>query len=236
MKWSEYSDRMKQAMLLVAVVCGFAMPMSAEYNHELGPTAGVSFYLGDANHVKAFNRSSWTVGGLYRYNIDTRWAIKLQGMYARVNGNSNDFGYRYPNGQTGVTFSRGLADLNLEAEFNFLDIGESRYYRGHYQATPYIAMGVGCAIYESYGEGKLFKLSIPFAIGGKWLVTKRLTLGLEWSIHKLFADDLDVTGPENAILKDPYSTGRIGFLDTDWYSMLNLTVSCKLFTTRKFCK
>ena len=224
--------------LLLTAIClwGTVVLAHAEYNHELGLTAGTSFYLGDANHVTVFNRASWTAGAFYRYNIDTRWAIRFKGQYARMNGNSDDFGYKFPNGQTGVKFSRGLTDLSLTTEFNFLDIGESRYYKGRFKATPYIALGIGCDIYNNYGDGHMFNVNLPFAIGGKWLATKRLTLGLEWSIHKLFADDLDVTGPENAILKDPYGTGKVGFIDTDWYSTLWVSISCKLFTTRKFCK
>ncbi len=209
----------------------------AEYNHELGVSGGAAFYLGDANKSALFNRANFSVGGLYRYNIDTRWAVKLNIRYARIAGDTRDFGYILPNGQEYASFERGLVDSNVAIEFNFFDIGESKYYVAKYRVTPYIMLGLGVTAYNDlYGDGNAFLFNIPVGIGAKWKINRRFTLGLEWTITKLFTDRLDVTDSTNAILDNPYGVSSTGFFDTDWYSVANLYLTVNLFETNKFCK
>ncbi len=209
----------------------------AEFNHELGLSGGTAFYLGDANHVTPFHRPQWTAGAFYRYNIDTRWAVKLDVNYAVVEGDTRDFGYILPNGQSYAHFERGFVNIHAAVEFNFLDIGENNIYKSKFDATPYILLGVGlCAYNDLYSGDNLYKFSIPFAIGGKWKINQRFTLGIEWSIHKLFTDSFDVTNANNAILDNPTSAPKVGFLDTDFYSLAKISLSVNLFDTKKFCR
>lgn len=211
--------------------------MYAAYNHELGLSGGTAFYLGDANHSTPFMRPGWSVGMLYRYNIDTRWAVKASIRYAVVQGDTRDFGYTFPNGQTYAEFQRGFVDADATVEFNFFDIGESKYYKARYQATPYIVLGVGLTTYaDLYSGGNAYKVSIPFGIGGKWRINRRWTLGLEWTIHKLFIDNFDVTNANNKILDNPYQVPNVGFFDTDFYSIANLYITFNLFDTNKYCR
>ena len=212
--------------------------MHAAYNHELGLSGGTTFYLGDANHSTPFQRPGWSAGMFYRYPIDTRWAVKLDVNYAEVEGDTRDFGYILPNGQSYAAFKRGFVDAHVAVEFNFFDIGESNYSgRYKFDATPYILLGVGvCAYNDLYSGENMYKLSIPFAIGGKWKINKRLTLGIQWSIHKLFTDSFDVTNESNAILDNPTGAPKVGFLDTDFYSIANISLSVNLFDTKKYCR
>lgn len=211
--------------------------MHAAYNHELGLSGGTTFYLGDANHSTPFQRPGWSAGMFYRYNIDTRWAVKASVRYAVVQGDTRDFGYTFPNGQAYAEFQRGFVDANATVEFNFFDIGESKYYKARYKATPYIVLGVGLTTYaDLYSGGNAYKVSIPFGIGGKWRINRRWTLGLEWTIHKLFIDNFDVTNANNKVLENPYQVPNIGFFDTDFYSIANLYISFNLFDTNKYCR
>lgn len=211
--------------------------VQAAYNHEIGLTGGTAFYLGDANHVTPFNRPGCSAGALYRYNIDTRWAIKVSARYVYVWGDSRDFGYVFPNGQSYANFERGFVDAAATVEFNFLDIGESKYYKGRYKATPYILLGIGLTTYtDMYANGNAYKCNIPFGIGGKWRINKRWTLGVEWTIHKLFIDSFDVTYANNNVLDNPYQVDKVGFFDTDFYSIANVYISFNLFDTNKFCR
>lgn len=207
----------------------------AQYNHELGVSGGASFYLGDANKSGLFHRTRYSVGALYRYNIDTRWAISLNVRYARVQGDTRDFGYVLPGGVY-AEFDRGLVDSNIAAEFNFFDIGESKFYKARYKASPYIRLGVGLTAFNKYDGNSVYSFNMAAAIGGKWKINRRFTLGLEWSITKLFSDALDVTDGSNEILDNPYQTPKVGFFDTDWYSIANLYITVNLFETNKFCR
>ena len=209
----------------------------AEYNHEIGFAGGTAFYLGDANHKTPFERSRWTAGVMYRYNFDTRWALKLHASLSQVAADSRDFGYRFPTGQDYAAFQRQFFNLDAVAEFNFFDIGQCKYYKAKNKATPYLLLGIGLTAYNAYGpDASMFHVSIPFGIGGKWKATKRLTIGVEWTIHKLFTDDLDVTGEDNLILNDPYRTGKTGFLDTDWFSLASVYISFSMFEINKYCR
>lgn len=226
-----------KALLCLVLMLAFNCRALAEYNHEIGVSGGAAFYLGDANKSALFNRADYSVGGLYRYNIDTRWALKLTVRYARIAGDTRDFNYILPNGQDYASFERGLVDSNVAVEFNFFDIGESKYYKARYVATPYIMVGVGLTAYNNlYGGDNVYNVNIPLGIGGKWKINKRFTLGLEWTITKLFTDRLDVTDATNEILDNPYKVSSTGFFDTDWYSVANLYLSINLFETNKFCR
>ncbi|MBO6035077.1 MAG: outer membrane beta-barrel protein [Paludibacteraceae bacterium] len=228
--------KIKRLILLwLASVVGTTCAL-AEFNHELGLTGGISSYLGDANFNIPFHRPRMAVGGLYRYNIDTRWAIKLSAMYAEVEGDTRDFGYHYP-GVDYATFKRGYVDASLSVEFNFFDLGLGKYARGNFKASPYILLGVGLTAYSNMSEAKnMYRFSIPVGIGGKWKINKRWTLGVEWTIHKLFTDDFDVTNSSNKILDNPYKTDKTGFFDTDWYMICNLYITINLFDPQKFCR
>ena len=228
-------ERLKH-LFIVLIISLLAIDASAEYNHELGVTGGVSFYLGDANYKTPFWKPRMAVGGMYRYNIDTRWAIKVSAIYAQVEGDTRDFGYILP-GVEYATFKRSYVDASLSIEFNFFDIGEAKYAIGQYKATPYIMVGVGLTAYSDLLNAKnMYHVNIPVGIGGKWKINKRFTLGLEWTIHKLFIDDFDVTSSSNIILDNPYKTKKNGFFDTDWYSICNLYLTVNLFDTKRFCR
>ena len=228
----------KRISILLALMCLWCGVSRAEYNHELGLSGGTAFYLGDANHVTPFNRAKWSAGAIYRYNIDTRWAVKLDVNYAEVEGDTRDFGYTLPNNQSYARFERGFVDIQAAVEFNFFDIGEDHYYtKSKFDATPYILLGVGlCAYNDLYSGDNLYRFSIPFAIGGKWKINKRFILGIQWSIHKLFTDSFDVTNENNKILDNPTGAPKVGFLDTDFYSLANISLSVNLFDTKKYCR
>lgn len=224
-------------VILLGIVSALSTAYSfAEYNHELGLTGGISSYLGEANYNIPFHRPQMALGGMYRYNIDTRWAIKVSAMYAQAEGDTRDFNNQFP-GIEYATFKRNYVDASLSVEFNFLDLGLGKYARGNYKATPYIMLGVGLTAYNNMSEAKnMYRFSIPVGIGGKWKINKRWTLGVEWTIHKLFADDFDVTNSSNRVLDNPYKTSKNGFFDTDWYMICNLYITINLFDPQKFCR
>ncbi len=228
--------KIRNSVLFTLIFALNAIGMYAEYNHELGLTGGISSYLGDANTSTPFWKPKMAIGGLYRYNFDTRWAIKLTAIYAQAEGDTRDFNYKYP-GVEYATFKRNYVDASISAEFNFFDLETKKYSRGAYRATPYIMLGVGLTAYCNMTlNNNIYRFNIPIGIGGKWKINKRWTLGLEWTIHKMFVDDFDVTGSSNKILDNPYGTSKNGFFDTDWYMICNLYITINLFDPDRFCK
>ncbi len=227
----------KNLLLVILCILLGESAAHAAYNHEIGISGGTAFYLGDANLSTPFHRPGWSAGAFYRYNIDTRWAIKASVKYATVQGDTRDFGYVFPNGPAYASFERGFVDATATVEFNFFDIGESKYHKAKYKATPYILVGIGLTTYSDfYASNNAYKCNIPLGIGGKWRINKRWTLGIEWTIHKLFIDNFDVTNANNQVLENPYQVEHVGFFDTDFYSIANLYISFNLFDTNKFCR
>jgi hypothetical protein len=59
----------------------------------------------------------------------------------------------------------------------------------------------------------------------KYKIKNRINLGCEFSVRKLFADDLDATGNSNALLDNPYQANGSPLKNRDWYSFLLLSVT-----------
>jgi hypothetical protein len=98
---------------------------------------------------------------------------------------------------------------------------------------------------------------MPFGFGGKFSISKRFAIGIEWGFRKLFTDYLDdvsttyadarLLGKERSSAAEnlsgsirrtgtnPGNTGRMrGFSwNTDWYSMAALTLSLKIPNKQK---
>ena len=49
---------------------------------EVGPHAGLSYYMGDLNPMKPFAQSQLQYGGLVRFNYNNRWTFRFD--YSRA--------------------------------------------------------------------------------------------------------------------------------------------------------
>lgn len=257
----------KQLIILIFTLLSvlvFPMKKSQAQIIEIGATAGMSYYIGDINPKSHFNQSKLGLGALVRYYQNMRWAFRFQ--YSNLNLTSSDavVGFRP---ERGLSFTNNINDFALLAEFNFFDYwtGSNRNY-----ITPYIFAGVsvftfnpcaedGTELRPLSTEGTEYgnvAFSVPFGIGLKYSVFKRVGMILEWRIHKTFTDYIDdVSGnyPEynnqdasayNSVYIDPSGqmkpgmqrgngeTGGIGY-NCDWFSMLSLSVVYKFNLPKK---
>ena len=81
---------MKKSLFVIVLLMLLA-PVSAmaqQYKYEVGPSLGMTGYLGDANNGNLFKHPSFTVGGLFRYAHNSRWAFKANLNYANIRGDS----------------------------------------------------------------------------------------------------------------------------------------------------
>ena len=170
-------------------------------------------------------------------------------------------------------------ELAVEGEFNFMEYktGSTKH-----PYTPYIFAGLAGFMFNpeaqlgnqwidlqplgTEGEGtkggpkkyKLSQISIPFGIGMKFSMARRICLGMEWGLRKTFTpylDDVSGTyaapavvaqnGPLAAILadrsisKDPALT-RVGSERgnggrDDWYSFAGATITFEFKPREKPC-
>ncbi|MEO6904248.1 MAG: DUF6089 family protein [Bacteroidia bacterium] len=249
---------------------------------ELGLFIGASYYTGDLCPMGHFNQFTKPAGGIvYRYNFNPRLAFRgnfLVGTIAAYDEFSNVTAQQ----QRNLSFKSTIGELSAQIEFNFLqyEIGD-----GETPFSPYIFLGLAGFKFNpkaklddkwialqplgTEGQGladgaskKLYKLtqiSIPFGVGIKINLAKRLGASLEWGMRKTFTDYLDDVssryydpaklvanrGALSAILsdrslgKDP-SKSNVGRLrgnptNNDWYSFAGVVLTVKLNGKRERC-
>jgi len=173
---------------------------------EVGLFGGGSYYLGDMNPGKHFAKTQVAYGLLARYNIDTRWSVKLGLTRGTVKGDAASGSY-LPERQ--LTFSSTVTDISAVTEFNFLP-----YFTGSRKnsISPYIFAGFSVFFFDPKANGVSLRslgtegqnegyqdrrpyssvsFSIPFGLGVKVSLAKRFGLQAFWEMHKTFTDYLD---------------------------------------------
>ena len=182
---------------------------------EVGPHAGVSYYMGDLNPTLPFAMPSLQYGGVVRYNQDSRWTFRFDYTHATVKADDEKIGWRP---ERKLNFTSRINDFSLVAEFNFIE-----YYTGNPKrnVSPYIFGGISVFQYTAYTDvnGTLVDLSdhategpvpvdekwydkmfgktspvgvsIPFGMGVKLALSSHMAATVEWRMQKTFTDYLD---------------------------------------------
>ncbi|UCG27323.1 MAG: hypothetical protein JSV24_10145 [Bacteroidales bacterium] len=214
---------MKKAIFFVCSMLMFTVG-HAQRNVDIGVFAGTNYYLGDINPSKQFYSPSFSVGGLCRYNLNPRYSIRGSVFYGGLSGDDRDFDNLFQS-RRDASFDANVLDATLQFEFNFLPYstwGKRREF------STYVAGGIGFAFFNSSG-GYTYELVLPFGVGFKINLAKRLSAGVEWGFRKTFYDELD--GLEN--WSDPEYKGL--FHNYDWYSVAGIFVTYKIFDARDDC-
>ncbi|MBL7137871.1 MAG: hypothetical protein ISS17_03760 [Bacteroidales bacterium] len=227
---------------------------------EVGIFGGGCYYLGDVNPSGHFKGTRLAYGVLARYNIDSRWAVKLSGTRGTVTGNSANTWF-LPD--RNLQFESPVTDISAVAEFNFLP-----YFTGSKRnfISPYVFAGIGMFFFKPASIGvelqplgtegqqvgydgrkpySLIGFNIPFGLGVKAGITRKIGMTLFWEMHKTFSDYLDdisttyyldgaVIDPNDPgqYLSDPtmsYQPGmqRGNSRNQDWYSFYGITITYK---------
>ena len=191
--------------------------------NELGITAGVTYYLGDLNPSKHFLLSKPAGGIIYRYIMNERWAIKMNGIYGTLQG--DDIKSKF-NAERNLRFKSSLLEFSPQLELNFLPYKTGNKEENYF--TPYIFAGISVfsfnpkAQYEgewyelkplgTEGQGtaesdlkpySLTTISFPFGLGFKYSLGENLCTGLEWGLRKTttdYIDDVSTIYPDPNIL------------------------------------
>ena len=192
------------------------MAVAQQYKYEIGPSLGMTGYLGEANNGNLFKHPSFTLGGIFRYNHNSRWAFKTNLNYANIRGNSKDDENQYPDG-IDYDFNSSLIDLGLTAEFNFLNFGRGPLYKKLKPISPYMVAGVGFVFAICDGQNQA-SFTIPLGIGVKYKYKEKLNMSFEFTMRKEFSDRIDG-------LSDLYGIKHSFAKNTDWYSFAQFTVS-----------
>ncbi|HEY0978540.1 MAG TPA: DUF6089 family protein [Flavobacteriales bacterium] len=201
---------MRQLLLFLLLLS--LRPAHAQVS-ELGLTGGAMYYIGDLNPQKHYPKHTALSGGIvYRYNFTDRYALRLQGLFGRLeayDSESPDTLQQLRN----LGFRSNLFEASALIEVNFL---KYRALRNGTVWTPFIFVGLAYyhfnptsvlndTRYElqplgtegqgtSAGGGEAYKLNqmaIVHGAGFKFALTQRLDLQLEWGLRRTYTDYLD---------------------------------------------
>lgn len=215
---------MKQAgttLLFIVMMLFVSIPMSAEeyasYKFDVGVHAGMSGYLGDANESNIFQHPGYTAGASFRYLPNGRMAVRGIFTTASLSGNTADFDDKFPGGEN-YSFTSQIYDLGARFEFNFFNYGIGETYKRMRRWSPYLSLGVGATLAACEGN-TAFAVNIPMGVGVKYKVMPRLNLGLEFSMTKVFGDNVD------GEISDLYNISSSFLKNTDWYSQIAFSIT-----------
>lgn len=208
---------MKKIFFIYLILTIFTR-IEAQRNANLGFFAGTSYYYGDINPSRMIYSPGLALGGIYRYNFNKRYAVRLNGYFANLSGNPDNFSDLVHDVLRTNDFNRLIFDWACQVEFNFLPYVPTVR---KWDYTTYISGGIG---FFTIAENPV---TIPFGIGAKLNVTHKIGAGVEWSFRKTFNDIIDNTGNATGISSL--------FHNNDWYSFIGLFITYKFFNVMVDC-
>jgi len=194
-------------------ICAHQKEKFSKY-HDVGFFMGGAFYSGDLNPYKFIDVDSPgpAAGFLYRFNFDRRNSLRIGANYGFIYADDATNEDPFFN-KRNLNFQSHIYEVNTIYEFNFFP-----YEMGYKSAaiTPYIFGGIGGFFFNPVGrfknenyklhdliteargiksndtrQYKRVQVCIPFGIGVKMNLGKKMGVQLDWGVRKTFTDYLD---------------------------------------------
>jgi len=233
---------------IVLFITGIFLSCSgfSQVTADVGIWGGGSGYIGDLEENTITQISVPFLGAFFRYNFNQRVGARLQIM-------TGPTGARGPIQNYDWTFNKSISELTLQAEINYL-----KYMLGNKKASfsPFVTAGLGI-MYFNYdrrpGEISMFNQQhilgpaegneavvstvLPFGIGFKFNLAKRLGVGIEYQMRMIFDDRLDdLDDPLAHRNQDGNIVKYSDFIhNNDWTGYLGLFLTYKIYTSSKPC-
>jgi hypothetical protein len=219
---------MKKFKFILVIVL-FPVVIHAQRKSDLGFIAGTDFFISDINPNSFHLTPRYAFGPIFRYSFNDRYSLRVHGIYAQIAGNE-DPDRNITKRPSPVNSTASFINLAAQVEYNFFD-----YKTGQkpWLWTPYIFGGLGYSVMFASqitpsGVSPNNHLTIPFGVGGKVNITRRLSAGMECSLNKCFSDRIDgVVSPLPDSEKVMYGN--------DWYSFAGLFITYKFFKFADDC-
>jgi hypothetical protein len=210
---------------------------TAQRKSDIGLIGGASYYMGDVNHTRHFYAPSLAGGIIYRYNLNPRHSFRFSGIYTTLKGNDNDFEDAFQQNRL-ISFKTSVIDLTITTEFNFKDYRPTKLRKDRY--SPYVSAGIGYAsaitsdvqsMSAALDPNTKAKSATTIIFGGgfKYNLARKWSMGAEWTFRKTLSDMLD--GTENIGAE----AHGVFFHNNDWYSIIGLFITYKIFNWREDC-
>lgn len=186
---------------------------------ELGPIVGGSFYMGDLNPHLPFRGTNLAGGLVYRYNVHSRLSLRANFIYAQLEGD-DALSTSAIRRDRNLNFYSNIFEGALGVEFSYFpfQLGHDRYkgtaylmaQLGVFRMNPMTKTDGGDEVelrtIGTEGQGSDLSTSsqynrtqvvLPFGVGAKVSLGKRVGLGFEFGVRKTFTDYIDDVGSAN---------------------------------------
>lgn len=202
---------------------------------DVGLFGGAGTYFGDMTKTDWQKSINPAYGAFMRFNFNPRYALRFNVLNGSIGAEGNFESNPW-------TFNKNVLDISLQFEFNYF-----KYIVGD-KVTPYSTYlfgGIGIQTYNydiQYTTGQItgseINPTIPFGLGFKFNLSKRIGLGIEAGLRKTFSDKLDNLDDP---LSYPLTTGdqvtQINYTDqyhnNDWTAYTGIHLVYKLIYGNK---
>ncbi len=217
-------------MILLFFLIFLIETKAQKINIEPGIMGGVSYYMGDINHSKLFYSPKPSFGILAKYSFNSFYSVRFNILQASFSGSDSDFPNQYQQTRN-WSFSNKIYEIGLQGEFNFFEFIPGK----KNEFTSYLTSGI--AMFIAPSSTSPVNLAIPIGVGGKYSVSKRMRIAVEWAYRNTFTDKLDLLPDNNYIPTNSLSAIKQITNDKskDWYSVASLIVTYNFKSNKKWC-
>jgi len=174
--------------------------------HEVGLALGGTYYLGDLNPSRQFALTGISFGANYRFNINSRMALRANLLYGNIAGDDAVLKF---NENRNLRFTSQVWEAAALFEINFLPFEAGN---ANTPASPFLMAGLGVIHFNpktlaSVGgvttqfhlpefqteniSYSLFTHSLIFGVGMRYNLVGGFILTFEWSMRQTGSDYLD---------------------------------------------
>lgn len=194
---------------------------------EIGMELGAYNYMGDLARKYDFGNHSFGAQFFYRWHLSEAFSTRLGVGFGSLKG-KDDQAFDVFSANRAASFNSNFQNLDLLFEYHFLDF---RNVKMQQRWTPYLLFGLG--VYRSNGTDNLgnnyqtgVKMKIPIGLGIKYILNKRLILGVSTQVIKTYSDELDNVSAFDPNLKN-YQGGNPNNDDIMFFT--NVSISYALY-------
>ena len=198
--------------LFLSLSTAFSQQTFSDKYLEAGLVTGFTNYSGDmAERNIQFKENGVGAGLFARYHFSTILALKAQVFAGKIGGtdaNARTIDLK----ERSLKFSSNLLEFAVMAEWNFMNVKPERLDDvQEIKVVPYLMLGVGGVFSQPevtyFGPPDQFTrlvpfnipepglkkqaLVLPFGVGLRTLVSKKITVGIEGAFHPALSDYLD---------------------------------------------
>jgi hypothetical protein len=207
-------------LLLFSVGKSWSQSENFRSRSSFGFMIGGSYYIGDLNQFHHFRRTNLAAGGIYRYYVNSRIALRGTIRYGTIEGYDSDANNEIQQSRN-LSFQSEIYEVAGGLEFNYKNykLGNSQYFFSPYMfidigvfrmnpQTEYNGEMIELQSIGTEGQGSslssskqysLTQLVIPLGVGFKVNLGEKAAISFEYGIRKTFTDYLDDVGGGNYV-------------------------------------